>query len=323
MKKILCLFSIFLVSIVFLSSAKADDAEHYTIKKGDTLWDISGDKFDDQFLWPNLWRVNPQIENPDLIYPGDIIIIPSLEDLLRLPHVPEEKIAVTMPVAPKAEIEKPKKYIIDKIRYLSSGWISPDYPSIGELWSAPDENRSAFGKFDLVYLKLEEDAAVGDKYFAIRNIKKVYHPHTNKFMGYQIRITGILEVIGMDGREKDVPKAEVASSFENLAVGDGLIPYEEIEPPVVPETERSPIIDGYVVESYMNSLMISRGDIIYLDKGNDDGLEVGDTFYALFQRPVERVIGKIQVFALRPTTSSAIILETQREITIGDMWGNR
>jgi hypothetical protein len=50
----------------------------YTIKQADTLWDISNTFLRDPFLWPLIWKVNPYITNPDLIYPGNTLVIPSL-----------------------------------------------------------------------------------------------------------------------------------------------------------------------------------------------------------------------------------------------------
>ena len=79
-------FFIFFVSAVQdafslkMISKKSKDTVEQIIKKGETLWDISDDKLEDTFLWPKLWNVNPDIDNPDFIYPGLKIIIPSREE---------------------------------------------------------------------------------------------------------------------------------------------------------------------------------------------------------------------------------------------------
>ena len=43
----------------------------YVVERGDTLWDISALFLDEPWRWPELWRVNPDIRDPNLIYPGD------------------------------------------------------------------------------------------------------------------------------------------------------------------------------------------------------------------------------------------------------------
>jgi hypothetical protein len=54
-------------------SLRADTPQRYTVVEGDTLWDIAGQFLEEPWLWPEVWQINPQIDNPDLIYPGDII----------------------------------------------------------------------------------------------------------------------------------------------------------------------------------------------------------------------------------------------------------
>ncbi|MBI5194256.1 MAG: LysM peptidoglycan-binding domain-containing protein [Nitrospirae bacterium] len=61
----------------------ADNETSYTIKKGDTLWDISGEYLRNPFLWSALWGKNKYIKNPDLIFPGDKLIIPGVEALSK------------------------------------------------------------------------------------------------------------------------------------------------------------------------------------------------------------------------------------------------
>ncbi|HDZ61866.1 MAG TPA: LysM peptidoglycan-binding domain-containing protein, partial [Nitrospirae bacterium] len=227
MKKVLYLLLITLLLLVGVSvNAQEVEPEYYTVVKGDTLWDISGDKYNDSFLWPKLWKFNPQVENPDLIYPGDRLLMPSREELMRMLSSDEEVRVLTAPLtAPIIEVpeEKPVKYIVAKDLYITSGWITSKYSPTGEVMSAP-HNKTILGEGDLAYIETDEGAMVGDKFYAIRKIKKVKHPKKWKSLGYHIRVVGILEVIGMDGVDNDIPKVVVTTSYEeDIIIGDGLI----------------------------------------------------------------------------------------------------
>src|SRR5262245_1736332 len=62
----------------------ANAPDEYTVKPGDTLWDISKVFLRDAWFWPEIWYVNPQVQNPHLIYPGDKLKLVYVEGQPRV-----------------------------------------------------------------------------------------------------------------------------------------------------------------------------------------------------------------------------------------------
>lgn len=65
-------------------AVRSDHPDEYVVVKGDTLWDISGRFLDKPWQWPAIWHANPQIENPHLIYPGDVISLVYVDGVPQL-----------------------------------------------------------------------------------------------------------------------------------------------------------------------------------------------------------------------------------------------
>ncbi|NOY64842.1 MAG: LysM peptidoglycan-binding domain-containing protein, partial [Nitrospirae bacterium] len=79
MKKSSSVYIVFIIiAVIAMGSifATAQEYIEYIVKKGDTQWDIAEKTLKDPFDWPKVWIVNPEIKNPDLLYPGQKIRIP-------------------------------------------------------------------------------------------------------------------------------------------------------------------------------------------------------------------------------------------------------
>jgi len=184
----------------------------YTIKKGDTLWDLSSKFLRDPFLWPRLWERNPYITNPHWIYPGNPIRLTAVEpekkeepqsvaeekpsEAVKEPEIKEpeiEKVEVPPPppveekreevaeVKPAPAEEKPAYF--PEIR--SAGFMSGlDHRGIGiVLESKEGKNLMAAG--DIVYLamKTSEPIQIGNQYTIFRASEEIKHPITEKKVG--------------------------------------------------------------------------------------------------------------------------------------------
>lgn len=298
--------------------AQMQEYKDYTIVKGDTLWDISQKELQDPFLWPKIWKENPDIMNPDRIYPQQKIKIPLyiLQKEISIPEVTETKIKREEPKKEMVEkVEPPKKeYLVDKKLLIASGYITDSVHSVGSIVDSPSD-RTILGKDDYAYIKTDNPSKIGDKFYIIHLVEKVVHPKSGLALGYLIEVLGIAEVVGQDGSET---KIKITDSFSDVLTGSLLDSYYEIEPPSRAETPRKPDLNGYVVATKELRLINGMLDIVYLDKGRREGLEVGDLLATLIQGKHRVVNGTIQVINTRESTATAIVRKSSNAVTKGD-----
>ncbi len=318
-------------ALVFGVAAQPAKAEktaktQYSIKKGDTLWSISGSKLNDHFQWPLIWKENAGIKNPDRIYPGQRINIPALVPsasegpvtaVTPAPAalVPEkekiEKKSALRKAAPGEEIITPikKSYLFTKEEMISSGFMTKKVPSVGDV-RGPVGERALIATGDDVYINLSAPPAVGDK-FIVAGVLKIDNPLTGKFAGYLIEPHGIAVV---NGENAGLVRATITRTYERVGHGDILIKYVKPEQPLW-DTQRKPAVEGHVLALEKRRLLGSGMDIIYLDKGKAQGLEAGDLLQTKTGPDTNAII---QIVTVQPDFATATIKESKSAVSPGD-----
>jgi len=184
------------------------------------------------------------------------------------------------------------------------------------------------GSMDRVHVGLGAgQVEPGDQLVIFRARKRVYDPSGRRALGWHVNVLGWAEV-----REvyDDVALAEVRMAFAELRMGDRVLP-RELVPTEIELREAQPGIEGQIVLLDADRYQDGTDDLVFLDRGSNDGLQVGNTLE--IYRPVgkvreavsgdhvrlpARVIGQLVVVSALPDSAAAIVQKATTEIETGD-----
>ncbi|MCC7249208.1 MAG: LysM peptidoglycan-binding domain-containing protein [Lysobacter sp.] len=281
---------------------RGDHPDTYVVKRGDTLWDIAGKFLRRPWLWPEIWQANPQIKNPHLIYPGDVI---SLAYLDRIGVTPGPRIDAPIGAVSLAEIEPYLKdmRVVDRFKDL------PYVVGIEE-----DYTRGTAGQ--KVYVKGLDSAQVGQRFAVVRPTTRYVRMgergphhfdmplrHDYDYRGSGIRLFGLPwsetagtelngEVLGHEllrvnaGNLVKLPEGDVEASTIMLddpnteaRVGDRLIP-ADVQPydlQFFPHPPKQPLDANKARVLAVASSELSAGthEVVAISAGSLDGIDNG------------------------------------------------
>ena len=313
--------------------------DSYTVVRGDTLWGIAGKFLKDPWRWPEIWRLNQeQIKDPHWIYPGNVIV---LDRAKTPPQLSLEQGQETVKLSPQVRSEPLAAEAIPAIptRVIEPFLSQPLVIEAGGLEEAPrivatEENRVHLGPGGTAYVSgLGASKQVVWQIF--RPGQPLIDPDSQRTLGYEAVFVGTGRIV----RAGDPATMQIIASKQEASYGDRLLalagPTINQYVPHAPRTA----FEGRIIGLY-DKLPTSEGgrnSIISLNKGQRDGLEVGNVL-ALYRSgntiadptsglppasaptirlPDERY-GLVFVFRTFDAVSYALVMESTRAVTPGD-----
>lgn len=307
------------------------DAE-YVVVKGDTLWDIADYYLAAPWQWPQVWQINPQIENPHLIYPGDVLVLTFVDGkpVIRLrddsiqrrlsPRVRREMLDDAVPPIPldalRAFLEGPR--VIGKKAWESAPYILAfaDNRLLGSQGN-PVYARHLNGSTQPLWQVLHKGAQVRD-------------PASGDALGYECTPVGdvVLDHFG------DPATGTVTRVEREVLRGDRLFtaPQNALPRSFMPAAPPEPV-DAQVAAVYDGRSAAGAYQVIAINKGRSSSLIPGHILQlhqegAMTRDPTKLVFQKVKlppldvglamVFDVGERLSYALVMEASREIRRGD-----
>jgi len=288
----------------------------YVVQVGDTLWDISATFLKDPWYWPEIWYVNPDIENPHLIYPGDVLGLVYIDGQPRITNVRGS----TYRMSPQARVT-PLTEAISSIPYesvqafLSSGVVleKGQADSLPYLLATRGDHLMASAG-NQIYVRGNTQDVLGTRYNVVHVGDPLYDPDDNRLIGYQ----GIPVGEGVLRRTGDPATVALTDTSQEAVPGDRLLPASVDIPlnffPRAPSSQ----IDGRIVSVIGGVTQIGQYMVVVLNRGSNDGLSVGDVL-TVFQagRTIDDRFGGGKVTLPEEEAGTLMVFKTYDRISYG------
>ena len=322
-----------------VSELAANAPSRYTVKRGDTLWAISGMYLRKPWDWPKLWGMNlQQIRNPHWIFPGQVLFLDISNGRARLSMGSDSQGIPTVKLNPQVESSPLPPEGIPTISpeliapFLTQPLIvEPDTLEASPRIVALPKGHTMASPGTQVYVR--GDVSRATRYQIYRPAKPLVDPATKKIIAYQAEYLGTTNLVEPPSGPDAVSVFRVDGIEREVGVGDRLV----IAPPreflnYTPHAPAKPI-SGDIVSIYGDLSMAAKNSVVALNRGADDGLERGDVL-ALWHNSrmvkdstapgkpeielPDRRVGVMMVFRTFKHVAYALILSADEPVEVAD-----
>lgn len=293
LRTVLAVAMLTVASYAVAVESRGGHPETYVVVRGDTLWDIAGRFLGKPWLWPEIWQANPQVQNPHLIFPGDVLSLAYL-DRVAVQAGPREEAPVG--AVPLAEIEP----FLKDLRVADSFQHLPYVVGF-------EDNRLRGSAGQAAYVKDLAGAQVGQRYAVLRptvrfaqprpfqdleangrtlaldgNLWREYVPPTsrNEFLGFELAQVNVGTISRVPSGDVQVATLQLEDSGHEVRAGDRVVPVEA-QPydlhffPHAPRAQPAEVRVLAVADSFSTA---GPRDVIALSAGRLDGVDNGTVF---------------------------------------------
>ncbi|MBF0264019.1 MAG: LysM peptidoglycan-binding domain-containing protein [Gammaproteobacteria bacterium] len=270
---------------------KENHPQKYTVVKGDTLWDISGEFLQHPWQWPEIWDINSQIQNPHLIYPGDVIYLVYVngKPVLRRnnsgqrptyklsPHKRIEKLDLAIPTIPLGDLAP--FLIQNRIVEAETLQMAPYVLDTSEehLLTATDYS---------VYVRGVSPDSEVNQYGIYRKGRTITNPaNKEEILAYEAVYLGEGHITRLAKTEEQVSKFKINKARAEVLNGSRLLPlnndnYNSHFMPKAAQTAKTGTILAQLSSGVSPSLThVAATDIAIINFGKQDNVVVGDVFH--------------------------------------------
>ena len=261
--------------------------QSYTVKKGDTLWDIANVFLRDPWYWPEIWYVNPQVENPHLIYPGDVLALAYGAD--GSPQVRLERGGATR-LAPRMR-SQPLEGAITAIPYeiIAAFMSKPTVLEKEQIKGAPHivssrDQHLVMAAGNTIYAAGKIDGDVNTRYNIMRVGDPLRDPDDNDVVGYEALYAASARVT----RPGKPTTLEITESSREALEGDKLFP-GDVDVPLdfIPHAPAGPV-EGQIISIVDGISVVGQYQVVVINRGRNHGLEPGHILLVEQAGPVVR-----------------------------------
>jgi hypothetical protein len=317
---------------------RPDAPMNYTVKRGDTLWDIAAVFLKDPWFWPEIWQINPQVENPHLIYPGDVLSLAYGAGGDAHVSISQYSGARLTPRLRSEQLDGP----VDTLPYSAIGSFlsKPSVLAEEQILNAPHivafrDGHMIGGTGHEAYVR-NLDAPLNQRFVVMNVGQPIIDYETNELVGYQANYVATA-VVTNPGR---VTKTVLTEGAREALRGDRLISQEGETPltftPHAPHTQ----VDARIIAIADEATEVGQYQVVVLNRGDRHGLtpgavlavdQAGEVIHDVWSRrpfgknpvsdyvelPYERT-GTLIVFKVFDRVSYALIIGARGPIQVAD-----